>query len=117
MKGRMMVRKALIIEDVYANRYLVAYLLKQQGWETAEAEDATLALQIARTYLPDVILLDVGLPGEIRGYDIIAPLRALLGLARVPIIAVTSYAMGGDREQAFQSGCNGYIEKPIDPDI
>jgi two-component system cell cycle response regulator DivK len=67
--------------------------------------------------MPDVILLDVGLPGDVRGYDLIAPLRAIPTLDRVPIVAVTSYAMGGDREQALAAGCNGYIEKPIDPEI
>ena len=68
-----------------------------------------------RTLSPDIILLDIQLP-EMDGYAVARALRSAPALAGTPIIAVTSYAMAGDRESALAAGCDGYIEKPIDPD-
>lgn len=108
-------KKALIVEDVMENRYLLSFLLKAKGWEVAEAEDGAKALEVVLQYLPDVILMDIGLPDGLDGYKLAQLLRAIPQLQTVSIIAVTSYAMGGDREMALAAGCDGYIEKPINP--
>ena len=72
-------------------------------------------LHLAASLLPDLILLDIQLPG-MDGYAVARNLRENPDLADTPIVAVTSYAMPGDREKAMEAGCSGYIEKPIDPD-
>lgn len=106
--------RVLIVEDIMENRYLLSYLIKAQGWEVSEAVDGAEAIEFTKNYTPDLILMDIGLPGELSGYQLVGVLRIVPHLSQVPIIAVTSYAMGGDREEALAAGCNGYIEKPID---
>jgi two-component system cell cycle response regulator DivK len=71
-------------------------------------------VEAAGKFLPDLILLDIQLP-TVDGYSTARQLRQNESLRAVPIVAVTSYAMPGDREKAIEAGCNGYIEKPIDP--
>jgi two-component system cell cycle response regulator DivK len=105
----------LLIEDNEQNRYLVTFLLEQQGYTVVWAPDGARAIEIARTLQPDLILLDIQLP-VMDGYGVARALRGMPALAKVPIIAVTSYAMVGDREKALAAGCNGYIEKPINPE-
>lgn len=108
-------RRILLIEDNPHNRYLACFLLRARGWEVIEAEDGPDGLRVAADVAPAVILLDIQLPG-MDGYEVAHRLRANPSLAEVPIIAVTSYAMPGDREQCLAAGCTGYIEKPIDPE-
>jgi two-component system cell cycle response regulator DivK len=79
------------------------------------ATDGPAGIATAASLSPDLILLDIQLP-RMDGYDVARALRALEGLRDVPIIAVTSYAMAGDREKAIAAGCTAYIEKPINPD-
>ena len=110
-----MKRSVLLIEDNEQNRYLTTFLLEANGFEVVPAVDGMAGLKLAQSLVPELILLDVQLPA-MDGYEVARGLRCIAGLARVPIIAVTSYAMVGDREKALASGCNGYIEKPIDPD-
>lgn len=105
----------LVIEDNEQNMYLVRYLLQAHGHQVREAWDGPSGVEEARRRCPDLILLDIQLPG-MDGYAVAKALRALEHCAQVPIIAVTSYAMTGDREKALASGCTGYIEKPINPD-
>ncbi len=105
----------LVIEDNEQNRYLLTFLLQQRGHQVSVAADGLSGIQMAQTLLPDLILLDIQLPA-MHGYDVAAALRRCASLQHVPIVAVTSYAMPGDREKALESGCDGYIEKPIDPD-
>jgi CheY-like chemotaxis protein len=109
------VAKVLIIEDNEANLYLTTFLLTKAGHETVEARDGQRALQLADAVRPHLILLDIQLP-LMDGYAVAGALRQNPALADVPIVAVTSYAMVGDRERILAAGCNGYIEKPIDPD-
>ena len=85
------------------------------SYEVLEAENARQALKILETRLPDMILMDINMP-DIDGYTLTANLKARSGLQNVPIVAITANVMRGDRERVFQSGCNGYIEKPIDVD-
>lgn len=107
-------RRILMIEDNAQNRYLASFLLEASGWEMAHAEDGPAGVELARTVDPALILLDIQLPG-MDGYAVARALRADPRSAAVPIVAVTSYAMAGDRERCLAAGCDGYIEKPIDP--
>lgn len=110
-----MTEHIVLIEDNAQNRYLLAFLLEQHGYRVSAATDGPAGLETVRATRPDAILLDIQLPG-MDGYEVATALRSVEALAAVPIIAVTSYAMAGDRERALASGCDGYIEKPIDPD-
>jgi CheY-like chemotaxis protein len=104
----------LLIEDNEQNRYLVTFLLEKHGYVVVAAFDGISGIQVANTILPLAILLDIRLP-EIDGYAVARALRSSPAQRNTPIIAVTSYAMSGDREKALAAGCDGYIEKPIDP--
>ncbi len=106
----------LLIEDNEQNRYLASFLLEQRGYEVVSAVDGRSGIELAERLQPDLILLDIQLP-LMDGYAVARALRAVEALAATPIIAVTSYAMQGDREKCLAAGCNGYIEKPIDPDL
>jgi two-component system cell cycle response regulator DivK len=108
-------RKILLIEDNEQNRYLVTFLLQARGWEIVHAEDGPAGLALADRIDPALILLDIQLPG-MDGYSVARALRANAKFDAIPVVAVTSYAMPGDRERCFESGCNGYLEKPIDPE-
>ena len=109
-----MKKKFLLIEDNEQNRYLVTFLLTQRGHEVVPAESGPVGIELAGRIRPDLILLDIQLPG-MDGYAVARALKSDPALHPVPIVAVTSYAMLGDREQALAAGCNGYIEKPINP--
>ena len=105
----------LLIEDNEQNRYLATFLLEQHGYRVVSVPDGRLGIETAITLLPDLILLDIQLP-HMDGYAVAGALRNIQLLAATPIVAVTSYAMVGDREKCLAAGCNGYIEKPINPD-
>lgn len=105
----------LLIEDNEQNRYLATFLLEQHGYAVVAAPDGPLGLEIARRFVPHLVLLDIQLP-TMDGHMVARELRAIESLQAVPIVAVTSYAMPGDREKALAAGCNGYIEKPINPE-
>lgn len=106
--------RVLVIEDNELNLYLVRFLLERCNCEVAAARDGNRGLEMAAEVLPDLVILDIQLPG-MNGYTVARRLRKIEALANVPIIAVTSHAMVGDREQTMAAGCTGYIEKPIDP--
>jgi two-component system cell cycle response regulator DivK len=110
-----MARTILVIEDNQQNMYLTTFILEKQGHEVIQAWDGRQGLDAAAQNIPDLILLDIQLP-EMDGYTVAASLKANPLLAEVPIVAVTSYAMAGDRERILAAGCNGYIEKPINPE-
>jgi CheY-like chemotaxis protein len=105
----------LIIEDNAQNMYLLTFLLEKNGYSVIQAENGILGLAAAEKYKPSVIMLDIQLPG-MSGYEVARMLKKNVKLENIPLIAVTSYAMPGDREKAMASGCIGYIEKPIDPE-
>jgi two-component system cell cycle response regulator DivK len=107
-----MQQKVLLIEDNEQNRYLLCYLLERHGYEVMCANDGRRGIQLAAEIKPDIILLDIQLP-SMSGYGVARALRDHVELRDTPIIAVTSHAMAGDREKALESGCVGYIEKPI----
>nr|MDO8084082.1 response regulator [Candidatus Sigynarchaeum springense] len=107
--------KVLYIEDNEQNLYLVTFLLKTRGYEVLQDHEGQEGIDIAIREKPDLILLDIQLP-SMDGYTVARMLRSELDLKKTPIVAVTSYAMPGDREKALAAGCTGYIEKPINPD-
>lgn len=111
-----MSKKILYIEDNEQNLYLVTFLLEKHGYQVCSAMDGQQGIDLAATEKPDLILLDIQLPG-MDGYAVAHALRSNSELAATPIVALTSYAMAGDREKALAAGCTGYIEKPINPDI
>jgi two-component system cell cycle response regulator DivK len=110
-----MKKKVLVIEDNEQNLYLVTFILEKNGYAVHSARDGPEGVDLAVAVKPDLILLDIQLP-EMDGYAVARRLRANPDLEEVPIIAVTSYAMAGDREKALAAGCSGYIEKPINPE-
>lgn len=110
-----MQRRILLIEDNEQNRYLATYLLGLRGHRITAAVTGPAGIKLAGAETPDLILLDIQLP-TMDGYSVARALRAIESLRQVPIVAVTSYAMVGDREKALAAGCNGYIEKPINPE-
>ena len=104
----------LYIEDNEQNLYLVTFLLNAKGYRVLQARDGREGIEMAGLHRPDLILLDIQLPG-MDGYATAKHLRSNQAVADTPIVALTSYAMAGDREKAFEAGCTGYIEKPINP--
>ena len=110
-----MSRSVLLIEDNEQNRYLLTFLLERHGYQVRSVADGPRGIEVARRAVPDLILLDIQLP-TMDGYAVAHALRQIDSLRQTPIVAVTSYAMPGDRDKALEAGCNGYIEKPIDPD-
>jgi CheY-like chemotaxis protein len=105
----------LLIEDNEQNRYLATFLLEKHGHRVTSARDGLRGIELASTLRPDIILLDIQIPA-MDGHMVARALRQISALDATPIIAVTSYAMMGDREKALAAGCNGYMEKPVDPD-
>jgi two-component system, cell cycle response regulator DivK len=105
----------LIIEDNEQNFYLMRFLLEKNGFTVFGAEDGRKGIEMALHHKPLAILLDIQLP-EMDGYAVAAELIKHSEMKGVPIIAVTSYAMVGDKEKILAAGATGYIEKPIDPE-
>lgn len=110
-----MSRQVLVIEDNEQNIYMITYLLEHAGLEVIQARDGRTGVALARERRPDLIILDIQLP-VLDGYEVARRLRAEPTLADVPIVAVTSFAMAGDRERILAAGCTDYLEKPINPD-
>ena len=108
--------RILYIEDNRENRLLVRRILEAEGYSIIEATDGPTGLKAAAQMQPDLILLDINLP-EIDGYDLARRFRNTPGLQQVPILAITANVMKGDRERTLNSGCDGYIQKPIDVDL
>lgn len=103
----------LIIEDNPQNSYMMRYLLEKNGFSVITSKNGLDGIRMAADSKPDCILLDIQLPG-MDGYQVAQTLKSSADLASIPVIAVTSYAMTGDREKALAAGANGYLEKPID---
>jgi CheY-like chemotaxis protein len=108
-----MKKTALIVDDNALNIELVRFLLEAEGWDVRTASDAAQATSSLHEILPDIVLMDLGLPG-ISGLELTRRLRADPHTAKLPIVAVTASAMKGDEGKALEAGCNGYIAKPID---
>jgi two-component system, cell cycle response regulator DivK len=102
----------LVVEDNPDNMRLTRFLLEDDGFEVLSAEDAEQALDVLKTSRPEVILMDVQLPG-MDGLTLTRQLRADPAWSDVLIVALTAYAMKGDEENALAAGCDGYITKPV----
>lgn len=103
----------LIVEDNERNMRLMRLLLRNQGYTLLEATDGNEALAMLASQTPDIILVDIQLP-DVDGLEITRRLRREPRFAATPIVALTAYAMPGDREMFLRAGCTGYVAKPID---
>jgi CheY-like chemotaxis protein len=108
-----MAEKILVIEDNEHNRILMRQVLTPHGYEVLEAKDGLTGLALARAHLPALILLDVQMP-VMNGFMVIRELRNDPKLMKIKVIAVTSFAMKGDREKVLRAGFDEYVTKPID---
>jgi two-component system, cell cycle response regulator DivK len=109
-----MSQRILVIEDQEDNRRIVRDLLTHVGYEIIEAVTGEAGVMAAAAHVPDLILMDIQLPG-IDGYETTRQIKAKADLQHIPIIAVTSYALSGDDVKAYEAGCNGYVAKPFSP--
>ena len=109
-----MSKRILVVEDHEDNRQILRDLLGSAGYEMVEAHDGPSAHPTAAAEKPDLILMDIQLPG-MDGYEATRRIKADPALAATPIIAVTSYALSGDEEKARLAGCNAYVAKPYSP--
>ncbi len=106
--------RVLMVEDNEDNRRILRDLLTSAGYEVIEAVTGEDGVRLAEAHQPDLILMDIQLPG-MDGYEATRCIRRQPALARTPIIAVTSYALSGDDAKAVAAGCDAYIAKPFSP--
>lgn len=106
-------KTVLVVEDNELNMKLVRSLLKIRNYGVLEAVDAETGIQLTRKHRPDLVLMDVQLPG-IDGLKATQIIKGDPALKDIPVVALTSYAMQGDEEKAVKAGCTGYITKPLD---
>ena len=106
--------KILLVEDNEMNRDMLSRRLIRRGFQVVFATDGQEGVDLARSERPDLILMDIQLPG-IDGYEVSRRIKADAQLKHIPIIAVTSYALSGDDQKAFAAGCDGYVTKPYSP--
>ena len=109
-----MSRTILVVEDQEDNRRIMHDLLASRGYQVIEAVDGLEGVEAAETHLPDLILMDIQLPG-IDGYEATRRIKTQPALEKIPIIVVTSYALSGDDLKAFEAGCDAYVAKPFSP--
>lgn len=108
-------KRVLVVEDNPANMHLIDFILSNSGFEVIKAMSGEEGVDLALQHRPDLVLMDVQLQG-IDGLEATRRIRSNEHDRRIPIVALTSFAMTGDRERALAAGCTGYIEKPINPD-
>jgi len=109
-----MSKRILVVEDQEDNRRIVRDLLTSAGYEMIEAATGEEGVALAETHRPDLILMDIQLPG-LDGYEATRRIKANPALRGIPVIAVTSYALSGDDARAFEAGCDAYVAKPFSP--
>lgn len=105
-------KKVLIVEDNELNMKLFHDLLEAHGYQTLQTKDGREALKIAREEIPDLILMDIQLP-EVSGLEVTKWIKADEKLKKIPVVAVTAFAMKGDEEKIREGGCEDYVAKPI----
>ena len=109
-----MSKRILVIEDHEDNRRILRDLLTSAGYEPIEAVTGEEGVTLAETHRPDLILMDIQLPG-LDGYEATRRIKANPALRGIPIIAITSYALSGDDVKAMEAGCDDYVTKPFSP--
>ncbi len=107
-----MAKTVLIVEDNELNMKLFHDLLESYGYDTMGTRSGIEALELARTHRPDLILMDIQLP-DVSGLEVTKWIKADPDLRRIPVVAVTAFAMNGDEERIRQGGCEAYLSKPI----
>jgi CheY-like chemotaxis protein len=105
-------KRVLVAEDNAVNRELIRELLELRGYEVTEACDGQEALEMLEASPPDILLLDLGMP-KLDGFGVIKRVRENPNLDGMPVLAVTAYAMRGDKERVLDAGFDGYLSKPI----
>jgi two-component system cell cycle response regulator DivK len=105
-------KRILIVEDNELNMKLLNDVLEAYGYEIIKTASGTAVLELARQHRPDLILIDIQLP-DISGLDAVRQLKQDAQTKPIPVVAVTAFAMAGDERRALESGCDGYIAKPI----
>lgn len=108
-------KRILVVEDNQTNMYLVGFILRKSGHEVIEARTGEEGVELAIKEKSDLVIMDLQLPG-IDGLEATKRIRVSEANGELPIIALTSHVMAGDKEKALKAGCTGYIEKPIDPE-
>ncbi len=111
-----MSKRILVIEDQEDNRRILRDLLTSAGYEVVEALTGEEGVSLAEAQRPDLILMDIQLPG-LDGYGATRRIKANPALRQIPIIAVTSYALSGDEAKAMAAGCDAYVTKPFSPRV
>ena len=109
-----MSKRILVVEDQEDNRRIMHDLLSDAGFEVLEAGSGDKGVEMAQTHEPDLILMDLQLPG-IDGYEATRQIKSNPVLKKIPVIAVTSYALSGDNDLALEAGCDAYFSKPVSP--
>lgn len=104
----------LLVEDNLHNRRIFSGILRHYGYEVQEAVNGAEAVEMARSLVPDLILMDLSLP-VMDGWEATRQIKAVAELAKIPVIALTAHAMAGDEDRAREVGCDGYLSKPISP--
>lgn len=115
MRSARRVKKVLVVEDNEGNMYLCSRILESGGYEVIPATSGEEGVELAIKEKPDLVLMDIQLP-DMDGLEVTKKIRESEADGKIPIIALTSYAMTGDREKVLSAGCTGYIEKPINPE-
>ncbi len=108
-----MKKKILCVEDNAVNMLLISRIIEAEGYELVQAKDGQIALDILEELVPDLILLDINLPG-INGLELARLFKADKNIAHVPLIATTAQVLSGDRERCLEAGCDEYMPKPLD---
>jgi len=109
------VKRILVVEDNETNMYLIKFILEKGGYDVTEAREGAVGVELAIKEKPDLIIMDIQLP-DIDGLEATKRIRASEADSDIPIIAMTSFAMAGDKGEGLAAGCTGYIEKPINPE-
>jgi two-component system cell cycle response regulator DivK len=109
-----MSKRILVVEDQEDNRQIIRDMLSATDYEITEAENGEEALAAVAKQRPDLILMDIQMP-VLDGYEATRRIKADPGLRSIPIIAITSYALGGDEQKARAAGCDDYVPKPYSP--
>jgi CheY-like chemotaxis protein len=107
-------KRILLVEDNVDNQFIYSAMLRHAGYEVIVAVDGTQGLEMGRTQSPDLVLMDISIPG-MDGLEVTRRLKADEATRATPILALTAHALPSDRVRALEAGCDGYLAKPIDP--
>lgn len=105
-------KTVLVVEDNELNLKLFRDLLLSQNYQVIDTKDGSVAVEMIRTHMPDLVIMDIQLHG-ISGFDLIRDIKADNALNHIPIVAVTAFAMKDDRDRIMETGCEAYLSKPI----